>query len=181
MAIQDSFNLSNALNSQAYAYKCWYNYNYGNNTMGISAKDMGEITQTWNGELNNWHATALDDENAYEIEDDDFSTAKNNGRNQAEDKTGYDGKQGGQITRTVVDAGASVAGAAVTTFGTDIAGKAISGAAGKLVGGTVGKVTAQKGAEAGAKSASKAGNGSWIIAAPLALATGTAYTAKKPN
>lgn len=76
MAIQDSFNLSNALNSQAYAYKCWYNYNYGNNTMGISAKDMGEITQTWNGELNNWHATALDDENAYEIEDDDFSTAK---------------------------------------------------------------------------------------------------------
>ena len=88
MAIQDSFNLSNALNSQAYAYKCWYNYNYGNNTMGISAKDMGEITQTWNGELNNWHATALDDENAYEIEDDDFSTSRNNGRNQAEDKTG---------------------------------------------------------------------------------------------
>ena len=71
--------------------------------MGISAKDMGEITQTWNGELNNWHATALDDENAYEIEDDDFSTARNNGRNQAEDKTGYDGKQGGQYVRTGLD------------------------------------------------------------------------------
>ena len=63
MAIQDSFNLSNAINSQSYAYKCWYNYNYGNNTMGISAKDMGEITQTWNNELKNWKATALKDEN----------------------------------------------------------------------------------------------------------------------
>ena len=116
MAIQDSFNLSNALNSQAYAYKCWYNYNYGNNTMGISAKDMGEITQTWNGELNNWHATALDDENAYEIEDDDFSTSRNNGRNQAEDKTGYDGKQGGQYVRTGLDAAAGVAGALGSTI-----------------------------------------------------------------
>ena len=90
MAIQDSFNLSNALNSQAYAYKCWYNYNYGNNTMNISASDMGEITQTWNSELSNWHATAMDDENAYEIEDDDFSAARENGKDNAKEKTGYD-------------------------------------------------------------------------------------------
>ena len=94
MAIQGTFNLSNALESQAYAYKCWYNYNYGNNTMGISAQDMGEITQTWNGELANWQATAMDDENAYEIEDDDFSTAKDNGRAQAQDAAGIDGGNG---------------------------------------------------------------------------------------
>ena len=51
MAIQDAFNLDRAIGSQAYAYKCWYNYNYGNNTMKISASDMGKITQTWSGEL----------------------------------------------------------------------------------------------------------------------------------
>lgn len=220
MAIQDSFNLSNALNSQAYAYKCWYNYNYGNNTMGISAKDMGEITQTWNGELNNWHATALDDENAYEIEDDDFSTARNNGRNQAEDKTGYDGKQGGQYVRTGLDAAAGVAGALGSTIGSGVANSVAQGVAGGLIKNTAKKVgekaatsaatkaaaeeagkkaaegltgeaatkaaeeAATKTTEEAAKNASDkvaSKNVGWIITAPLALATGTAYTAKKPN
>lgn len=187
MAIQDSFNLSNALNSQAYAYKCWYNYNYGNNTMGISAKDMGEITQTWNGELNNWHATALDDENAYEIEDDDFSTAKNNGRNQAEDKTGYDGKQGGQVTRTVVDGVAGAGGAVLASGALNGALSGVSQGVGKAIGTGWSKVIGEKAANKGAEQAMSKGvtnndcKASWIIAAPLALATGTAYTAKKPN
>lgn len=107
MAIQDSFNLSKATTSQAYAYKCWYNYNYGGNTMKISSKDMGEITQTWSGELKNWRATASNDENAYEIEDDDYSTAKLNGKESAKDKTGYDGGKGGMIANGVGDAVAS--------------------------------------------------------------------------
>lgn len=107
MAIQDSFNLSKATTSQAYAYKCWYNYNYGGNTMKISSKDMGEITQTWNGELKNWRATASNDENAYEIEDDDYSTAKLNGKESAKDKTGYDGGKGGMIANGVGDVVAS--------------------------------------------------------------------------
>lgn len=111
MAIQDSFNLSNAINSQSYAYKCWYNYNYGNNTMGISAKDMGEITQTWDSQLKNWQATALNDENAYEIEDDDFSTAKMNGKNQA--KEAADGYSGKKSYGSVVNLGLSI-GAATT-------------------------------------------------------------------
>ena len=104
MAIQDSFNLSKATTSQAYAYKCWYNYNYGGNTMKISAKDMGELTQTWSGELKNWRATASNDENAYEIDDDDFSTAKANGADSAKDKTGYSGGKGGMIANGVGDA-----------------------------------------------------------------------------
>ena len=91
MAITGSYNLDNALDSQSYAYKCWYNYYYGNNTLGITAKDMGEITQTWKGEVDNWRAVALDDENAYEIEDDDYSAAMDSGRNNAVGKTGYDG------------------------------------------------------------------------------------------
>ena len=61
------------------------------NTMGISASDMNEITQTWSGELSNWRATASNDENAYEIEDDDFSKAYNSGKSTVQDKTGYDG------------------------------------------------------------------------------------------
>lgn len=196
MAIQDSFSLSNAVNSQSYAYKCWYNYNYGNNTMGISAKDMGEITQTWNSQLSNWRATALDDENAYEIEDDDFSTAKMNGKNQAKEATGFDGNTTGSKIRAGVDLASGVAGALGTTIGTKVASKL-----GEQVGNSVCSAFVQKAAaKAGAKAATKATsniaaaqsqainkvtdagkNVGFIITAPLALATGTAYQAKKPN
>ncbi len=252
MAIQDSFNLSKATTSQAYAYKCWYNYNYCGNTMKISSKDMGEITQTWNGELKNWRATASNDENAYEIEDDDYSTAKLNGKESAKDKTGYDGGKGGMIARGAVDLASGVAGTLAATIGNKVAnkiagkvvkvvaGKAAGEASKKLVGeaakniaektvsksateaakkaateaatkagekaaeagvaGFVGKAAekaaakaaekaaekgAEKGAEAGAKAAEKVTKAGkkigWIITAPLALATGTAYMAKKPN
>ena len=154
MAIQGTFNLSNALESQAYAYKCWYNYNYGNNTMGISAQDMGEITQTWNGELANWQATAMDDENAYEIEDDDFESAKDRGREQAENKTGYDGKQGGQIARTTGDATMGTAGALGSTVLKGTASSLGTTLTGNLVGNTINKI-ANKAAEEAVKSATE--------------------------
>ena len=186
MAIQGSYNLENALSSQSYAYKCWYNYNYGNNTMGISAKDMGEITQTWNGELSNWRATASDDENAYEIEDDDFSKAYDSGKDNVKDKTGYNGGKGGMVTRAVVDS-ASAAVGATASLGVNLLGSKASEAVIKGLGNATEKVATSLGAKATtettkqtAQGASKSA-GSWIVAAPLSLATGTAYMAKKPN
>lgn len=176
MAINDSFSLSNALNSQAYAYKCWYNYNYCNNTMGIDSKSMSEITQTWNGELSNWRATASNDENAYEISDDDFSKATRTGKEEAQKDTGYEGGKGGMVTRGVADAASGIAGAAVTVGGIDVLGSGVANAAGKVVGKSAGKAVAN-----GKTNAADKSNGAWIIAAPLALATGTAYMASKPN
>ena len=191
MAIQDSFNLSNALNSQSYAYKCWYNYNYGNNTMGISAKDMGEITQTWNSELKNWHATAMDDENAYEIEDDDFYTAQQNGRAQAQEKTGLeDGNTASRWVRSGVDAISGAAGAvgtAATMLGSKVVSNIGANLGGNLVANSAAKVAAGAAKEAGEEvtmeGAKKAVDkvGSWSVAAPLALAQATLYLAKKPN
>ncbi len=204
----DSFNLAQALNSQSYAFKCWNNYYYGNNTMGISSKDMGEITQTWNSELANWKAVALDDENAYDIPDDDFSKSYQNGKDAGKEATGYDGKKGGAITRTVVDAGLGVAGALGATVGKNVAGNIGVKVGGSLVA-NAGKKAAEKAAtkaaeeatakaleegatEAAAKAAGKAAGeevtqksvkqaGSWSVAAPLALAQATLYMAKKPN
>ena len=176
MAISDSFSLDRAIGSQSYAYKCWYNYNYGNNTMGISASDMGEITQTWNGELSNWHATAMDDENAYEIEDDDFATAYDNGKSTVQDQTGYEGGGKGKMaTRSAADLGLGVTGALATTIGSNVAsnvGKAITG---DLIGKTGAKLAGKATTKAAQQTADKVGsaNGSWIVAAPLALTQGT--------
>ncbi len=179
MAIQGNYNLDNALYSQAYAYKCWYNYNYGGNTLGISANDMGKITQTWNGELNNWQATAMDDENAYEIEDDDYSMALDEGYKVGQDKTGYDGGKNGMGVRSGLDIASGAAGAVVSSGALN---SVVGSIGGNLVKNSACKAGAELGAKAGAKATSKSANsGSWIIAAPLALATGTAYLAKKPN
>lgn len=172
MAIQDSFNLSKATTSQAYAYKCWYNYNYGGNTMKISSKDMGEITQTWNGELKNWRATASNDENAYEIEDDDYSTAKLNGKESAKDKTGYDGGKGGMIANSVGDAALSVAGA--------VTGKIVGNAAGKALN-SAGACVVNNGGKAAIQSGGKTVNLSDIATVVMASAVAAKYYIAKPN
>ena len=172
MAIQDSFNLSKATTSQAYAYKCWYNYNYGGNTMKISSKDMGEITQTWNGELKNWRATASNDENAYEIEDDDYSTAKLNGKESAKDKTGYDGGKGGMIANSVGDAALSVAGA--------VTGKLVGNAAGKALN-SAGACVMNNGGKAAIQSGGKTVNLSDIATVVMASAVAAKYYIAKPN
>ncbi len=166
MAISGSFSLSQATTSQSYAYKCWYNYNYGGNTMGISAKDMGEITQTWNTELTKWRATAKtsQDENKYEIADDDLNTAKNNAKNTIKDETGYNGKKGKMATRAAVDVGVSAFGAVVS-----------STAWGNGLGQSVAQIGKTSCNPTGKTSAS------FVIAAPLALAVATTYMAKKPN
>ena len=188
MAITDSFNLNNALNSQSYAYKCWYNYNYGNNTMNISASDMNEITQNWSGELSNWRATASDDENAYEIEDDDFSKAYDSGKDTAKDKTGYEGGKGGMGVRSAVDVVAGTGGAIISSgvigaVGSSITQNVVTKTAAKAAEKTLTEAGKEVTKEAVKETATKTTKniGSWSIAAPLALATGTAYMAKKPN
>ncbi len=186
MAIE-SFDLSRALGSQSYAFKCWENYYYGNNTMGIDAKSMGEIKQTYKSELANWQANALNDENAYEIPDDDFSKSYEDGKNTAKEDTGFDGKKGGMIARGTGDA-AWAAGTGIVASGalngvTDGVAQGMGRAIGKGWSKVIGQKTANKGAsKAMAKGVTnKNVKGSWIIAAPLSMATGIAYVAKKPN
>ena len=190
MAI-DSFDLSRALNSQSYAFKCWENFYYGNNTMGIDSKSMGEIKQTWKEEIPNWQANALDDENAYEIPDDDFDNAYKNGRQAGQDATGYDGKTGGTIARGVGDAtlaSAGAVGAQVTkSVVTKAATKALSteGTKNALTGAGVNAVNnaAKKGTQLTTQEAGKAVGKSAgsIVGCVIGLATATAYMAKKPN
>ena len=174
MAIQDSFNITQALNNQSYAYKCWYNYNYENNTMGISSSDMGQIVDQYSGVMENWKATATKDENKYEIADDDFNTAVNNGFSDAANQTGYEGNgKTGMVMRGIGDAALSIGGA--------LGGTVLKGAVGKIGSKIMGSAIEKSASKATAAQADKATSGAWIITAPLALAVGTLYQAKKPN
>ena len=177
MAIE-SFDLSRALGSQSYAFKCWENYYYGNNTMGIDAKSMGQIKQTYKSELANWQANALNDENAYEIPDDDFSKSYEDGKNTAKEDTGFDGKKGGMIARGAGDATLAATGA----VGAQVTKSVVTKAAEKALSKTAETVTV-KGVEMSSKEVAK-GMGKFAgftVGCVVGLATGTAYMAKKPN
>ena len=143
MALQGSYSIDNALYSESYAYKCWYNYNYGGNTLGISAGDIGKITQTWNSELTNWQNVAMNDENAYEIDDDDYSRALDDGYKQAQDKTGYDGGKNGMGARSALDTITGATGQIASTVGSKVASKVGTAITGNLVKNTVEKAGKQ--------------------------------------
>ena len=169
------------INSEASCRKAYLNYHCYGNSMGVSASEMGQITEVWKDRISSWQGTVSNDENEYEFDDSEFTASRNAGKAQAQEQTGYEGGKGDTVTRGITDGAAGVAGAAVTAFGDKVMVGAVGKLAGGMVGKTVGKVGAKKGAEAMAKSEKAAGNGSWIVAAPLSAATGVRYQADKPN
>ena len=163
------------VNSEAFCKKAYLNYHCYGNTMGLSPEDMGQITQAWSNKISSWQETVSSDENEYEFDDSEYSKFKEQGYNDAKKNSGHDGSTGGMVTRGVIDGVAGLGGAAVTAFGcglTKIGGAAVSNAAAKV---------SEKAAEKMAKVADAGANTSWIVTAPLALAVGAAYLAKRPN
>lgn len=107
-----TFNPVNAEHSSTYAYKCWYNYNYEKNTMGISEEDMQKINDQYKGKISEWKATAEKDNNSYVIDDDSFTTdslnqAYNNKINEIDDKIGEKANTNSSGQSTIISAGLS--------------------------------------------------------------------------
>ena len=198
------------INSESWCRKAYLNYHCYGNTMGLSPADMGEIAQTWANRVTSWQNSVSSDETDYDFDDSEYAKYMENGEEAAKEASGHDGKQGGQIARTAGDAAFGVAGALGSTIGRSVANTVVQSVGGKFLGNIMGKAAGkiaektaskalakatekgiEKGAEeaakkaaeeAGQKAAEKATkNIGWIITAPLALATGTAYMAKKPN
>ena len=206
--IGNAYSLERAESSQAYAYKCWYNYNYEENTMRIPAEDMQSLTETWKNELNNWRATAEQDTNAYEIEDDDWSSIKLEQLEESKEEAGHDGTATGSKiyagTETPVstfNAGTAIAGAAGVGLNSAILGskvttklaaagakkaaekagaEALKNAAGKSIE-EAAKASTEAAGNASAKSMAGQTKGGWMISAPLSMALGILYTTLKPN
>lgn len=156
--IGNNFDAERAAESQSYAYKCWYNYNYEKNTMRIPEFEINSIVKQYQSEISNWEANAAEDNNAYEIEDDDWTTASLEGEKVAEETAGHDGDR----TKANSRATATNAVAVGTVAGTLVGGAATASFFGVSFSGGLGAVGP-------------------YIACPLALATGILYEALKPN
>lgn len=161
--IGNAFDLEKALQSQGYAYKCWFNYNKDGNTMRISDADMKTLTDTWRSYLANWEANAERDVTEYSIEGSlEWNESIDDGKEEAKevavnDETKWDGntKKSNDI-RTANSAVATTS--AVTTA-------AVAGS------GTVVTTAANTGFNAGF----------WVITCPLVLAIGILYEATAQN
>ena len=117
--------------TESQARRIYLDYHAGN-TMGTTAKEMGEITSQYSDKLASWQATAPQDENGYDIDFDDSSYAqyRTDGENIGKDAT--DGhtraKQGGDVAKASGDT--VIAGVATgAVVGTTIAAAAGSFAA----------------------------------------------------
>lgn len=192
------------INSEAYCRKAYLNYHCYGNTMGISAEDMGRITQAWGDRVKSWQATVSSDENEYEFDDAEYARYRNEGEEAAKKATdGFDGKKGKTIARGVADATLAAAGAVGKIVTKKVVTKVATEAATKLVGqeltkeaakGVVQKATAkatEKAAEEAAKkvteeTAKQAGknigkSAGCIVGCVVGAATAAAYWIKNPN
>lgn len=172
------------INSEAWCRKAYLNYHCYDNSMGLSARDMAKITQQWSDRLASWQNSVSSDENEYDFDDSDYSAYKSQGKAAAKEQAGDigTGDKALMYTRGVGDAASGIAGALGTTVGSKVASDLGTKVLGSVVEDSVKKATEKATEETTKKSIEKAGqNVGWIITAPLALATGTAYQAKKPN
>lgn len=186
------------INSESYCRRAYLNYHCYGNTMGITAEEMGQITQTWSSKISSWQNSVSSDETEYEFDDSDYSNYKAKGENSAKDATGYDGNNGGSVAHTVGDAASSITGAGITIAGKvaaktggGLAGTSLAKAAGQQAaikagqggvgaGGKVylteaGKATAAEGTKQAGKAAG------FIIGCVMGAITAAAYWIKKPN
>lgn len=115
------FDLTKALNKEAYAYNCWVNKNYENNTLAITDDELKQIEDRWGQQrVQNWKFEAENDHTEYEIDDDDFDLAalesQEDTKAEVEEKTGEGSAkvQKGNNTANISGAIVGVAGATGT-------------------------------------------------------------------
>lgn len=188
--------MTDKINSEATCRKIYLNAHCYENSLGTSASDMGKITQAWSDKVPSWQNTVSSDENEYEFKDNEYSSCKKEGKDAAKETTGHNGKKE-NIVRVAGEAASGLAGAAGNLVGKKVTNKLANKAVEKVAGKATSEIVEEAAKKAGEKAAEKAGeeagkkaaekvttagkNVGWIITAPLALATGTAYMANKPN
>lgn len=77
------FNLEKALTRESYAYDCWVNKNYEDNTLRITNAQLKQIEEHYGKtRVSVWAAEAEKDHTEYLIEDDDFKAVYNDSQTQ---------------------------------------------------------------------------------------------------
>ena len=132
--IGNAFDAARAQRSSEYAYSCWYNYKYENNTLNISDEDMQAIQEKWNKNIAHWISVASQDNTEYKLDDDEWDISYQEGWDDAADKSGHNGdttkNKISNAANSTLAAGSGVLSATVS-IATDVAIKTATKAAEK--------------------------------------------------
>ena len=102
------------INSEAFCRKAYLNYHCYGNTMGLSAEEMGKITQAWPDRISSWQATVSSDENEYEFDDSEYARYRDEGKKAGEKATGYEKSMAGNYAAVAGHLGAAGTGAVLS-------------------------------------------------------------------
>ena len=184
--------INSILNSSQKAHEYWYDYNYNNNSKGLSKTDYDLIVEKYRPKINKWKAEVTKtgkDQNDYVIDNDEGDAKKSH----VEQATGGASK-GKMYTRSAADGAMALGGMlskplANGIFKVGAKFKALSNANARAefeenMYGGVSEETRQA-QEVAQNNYDKASENSkkadFIIAATLAFATGLRYKLEKPN
>ena len=127
-----SFNPNQAVNSEAYRYNAYINYNYLGNSMGITEEEYEVFKSLYGASFADWDAKfESTDVDQYVIADEDLNTALDAGVEDTENKTGYDKKD--ENTSLGMSLGSAGAGVAMGAGFNLIAGTAVKAATKKAI------------------------------------------------
>lgn len=174
------FNINNPDSCQ----RAYLNYHCYGNTMNISPADMGAIISRWGDKVESWEKTATtNDQIDYEFDNSDFEKYKNEGYNNAKTQHGDGINIGGEHARGTADA--AFAGASLfvgPSKATITAAKKVAEDTAKGEGKTaLGRAWDRAGKVRDAQKEAEGFNWGVIASCAMVLATGLAYTLKKPN
>lgn len=173
-----------SINSASEAEKAWINYYYHGNTMQITDVQMGEIVGRYSSFIPTWRNYAeSQDTNEYEISDETFDSAVDDGYEYGQDLTDYDNTgwdKTKQVGRTVIDGTeAAVSGTHAMVSG----GKTVGNVAGKVAGTAAKEGTKDVAKEVGKNGLKELPGADFILlgACALDLAEAVKYKVDKPN
>ena len=74
--IGSQYDPEKAMRSRAYAYECWYNVHYEDNTIGVTDEQLKDFDEKWDVWYSVWTKDAEVDRNEYVISDEDWDLAE---------------------------------------------------------------------------------------------------------
>ena len=173
------------IGSEVWCRQAYLNYHCYGNTMGLTPVQMGQICGAWSDRVESWQDSVTTDETEYVFDDSDYDEFIEQGKKDAADNVGHNGKKGGDLAEGIASNAVNVAVGLQTGIGAATGGLETSSGAGIS---ELGKntpdsfKTAYRNNGNGTDSSKKLkGDAGLAIATALNIATAAMYLAKKPN
>ena len=177
------------LSSESSCREVYLHYHCNGNTMGYTPMQIGQICGAWPDRVESWQDSVTTDETEYDFDDSDYHEFIEQGKKDAAENVGHNGKKGGDLVEGIASTAVNVAVGLQTGIGAATGGlNTFTGAPIKCLG----QNTPTNGSSFRAAYRNNGngfdfndkklnGDAGLAIATAINVATAAMYLAKKPN